>query len=87
MVDLHVDLKAIAIQRLRNELLLAPVDIPVVLLRLTVLSAFQGRQNAIIEVRFEADVRAESADGLQMDWVAFLPDVFPEIFTHEINIM
>lgn len=44
----------VLVECLGNELLLAPVDIPIVLLSLTPVPPLQGVQNAVVEVRLKA---------------------------------
>lgn len=60
MVDALLGEEADLIEGLRDELLLAPVDIPIVVLGLMVLAGSQGLLDAIGEVCLELYLVAES---------------------------
>lgn len=82
MVDLHVTLLPVSVEGLRDELLLAPVDVPVVVLRLPVLTALERSEYAVREESLEGEFGATSDAALLMHGIILLPNVLTEVFAH-----
>jgi len=83
VIDLHIARLTVAVKGFGDEFLLAPVDVPVVVLCLPVLSAFQSRKNAVGEVRLECQLRTELGVGLLVHGVVLLPNVLAEVLAHD----
>ena len=59
MIDLFVGMESDFLESFGDELLFAPVDVPVVILSLTIVPFFHGSLDAVGEVSFELDLGAK----------------------------
>jgi hypothetical protein len=82
MVDFSIGIEADFIEGFGDELFLAPVDIPVVVFGLFILTAEEGLLNTVDKKGLEFHFRAKSSKFLQVQRVVVLLYVLSKVLRH-----
>ena len=82
MVDFSVWIESDFIEGFRDELFLAPVYIPVILLCLFILTVQEGLLNTIDKKCFKFEFRTKSSKFLQVQGVVIFLDILSKVLGH-----